>query len=116
MNTDNKTILTRANEFVTNGDNEGFLNFCTDDVIWEFVGDRTLEGKEAVREYMKANYIEPPQFNVEQLIAEGEMVTAIGTIRMKNESGAMVNYAYCDVWRFRDGKMASLKAFVVGVD
>jgi ketosteroid isomerase-like protein len=32
---------------------------------------------------------------------------------MKDEDGKMVDYSYCDVWRFRDGKMAELKAFVI---
>ena len=48
MNGNNKIILEKANEAVTNGDNEGFLSFCTDDTEWTFVGDKTLCGKEAV--------------------------------------------------------------------
>ncbi|MGN6421223.1 MAG: nuclear transport factor 2 family protein [Pseudobacter sp.] len=113
MNINNKEILERANAAVAAGDNEGFLSFCTDDVKWIFVGDQTLEGKDAVRQYMAATYLEPPRFMVENLIAGDEFVTAIGTISMKDADGEMVDYAYCDVWRFRDGKMAELKAFVI---
>ena len=115
MQPDNKQTLITANHAVTQGDNEAFLAFCTDDVVWEFVGDTTLNGKEAVRAYMKETYIEPPQFDVENMVAEGNVVTAIGNISMKNSSGKMVHYAYCDVWRFRDGKMAALRAFVIEV-
>ncbi|PWG81542.1 nuclear transport factor 2 family protein [Pararcticibacter amylolyticus] len=111
----NKSVLLKANTFVTEGNNEGFLSFCTDDVIWEFVGDRILRGKDAVREYMKEAYVEPPRFEVENLISEGDFVTAIGKISMKNESGNLIDYSYCDVWQFRDGKMASLKAFVISI-
>ena len=113
MSLNNKAILEKANAAVTAGDNEGFLSFCTDDTEWTFVGDQSLRGKEAVRQYMAKAYVEPPKFMVEHFIAEGEFVTAIGTISMKNEDGKMVDYAYCDVWRFRDGKMAALKAFVI---
>ncbi|RYD58973.1 MAG: nuclear transport factor 2 family protein [Sphingobacteriales bacterium] len=109
----NKKILEEANKAVTNGDNGGFLAYCTDDTIWTFVGDRTLRGKEAVRQYMAEVYAEPPKFDVEQFICDGDFVTAIGKISMKNEQGVVVNYAYCDVWRFEDGKMAELKAFVI---
>jgi len=109
----NKEILEKANSFVTAGDNETFLTYCTDDTKWTFVGDRVLEGKEAVRQYMAKAYQEPPQFMVENLVAEGDFVTAIGKISMKDESGRMVHYSYCDVWKFRDGKMAELKAFVI---
>lgn len=113
MKPDNKAILEKANAAVTAGDNEGFLHFCTDDTKWTFVGDKTLEGKEAVREYMATAYVEPPKFIVEHFIAEGEFVTAVGSISMKDEDGKMIDYSYCDVWRFRDGKMAELKAFVI---
>lgn len=116
MNSDNKAILEKANARITEGDNEGFLSFCTDDTEWTFVGDRTLRGKEAVRRYMAEAYLEPPKFTMENLIAEGEFLTAIGKISMKNEAGKMVNYSYCDVWRFRDGKLAELKAFVIKIE
>lgn len=113
MNPDNKSILEKANTAIREGDNEGFLSFCTDDTEWTFVGDRILRGKEAVRQYMATEYLEPPEFIVENLIAEGEFVTAVGRIGMKNEEGTRIDYSYCDVWRFRDGKMAALKAFVI---
>lgn len=109
----NKAILEKANAAVTAGDNEGFLSFCTDDTEWIFIGDKTLRGKEAVRQYMATAYLEPPKFEVENLIAEGEFVTAIGKISMKDEEGKMTDYDYCDVWQFRDGRMAVLKAFVI---
>lgn len=113
MKMSNKEILQEANKAVERGDNEGFLSFCTEDVTWSFIGDQTLTGKDAVRSYMKAVYQEPPKFNVGQLIAEGDTVAAIGTINLKNENGEMAEYTYCDVWRFREGKMAELKAFVI---
>ncbi|GAA4294906.1 nuclear transport factor 2 family protein [Nibribacter koreensis] len=116
MADDNKTILEKANAAIMNGDNEGFLSFCTDDTVWTFVGDQTLRGKEAVRRYMASAYLEPPKFMVENLIAEGDFVTALGKIRLKDTNGQMADYAYCDVWRFRDGKMAELKAFVIKTD
>ena len=113
MHLDNKAILEKANAAVTKGDNEGFLAFCTEDTEWTFVGDRILKGKEAVRQYMATAYLEPPKFVVENLLAEGDFVTAIGKISMKNEDGKLLDYSYCDIWRFRDGKMAELKAFVI---
>lgn len=113
MNLDNKTILEKANAAVTAGDNDGFLAYCTEDTVWNFVGDQILNGKEAVRAYMRQAYIEPPMFAVETMIAEGDFVTAVGNISLKNDEGVLIDYSYCDVWRFRDGKMAELKAFVV---
>lgn len=109
----NKEILTKANAAITEGDYEGFLSFCTEDTVWTFVGDETLKGKEAVRQYMSRAYLEPPKFDVDHLIGEDDFVTAVGKISMKDKNGKTDHYLYCDVWQFRDGKMAELKAFVV---
>ncbi|MBW4694421.1 MAG: nuclear transport factor 2 family protein [Lyngbya sp. HA4199-MV5] len=50
---------------------------------------------------------------VANLIAEGDFLTALGDITMKDEDGKMAHYSYCDVWRFRGGKIVELKAFVI---
>ncbi|HYE17417.1 MAG TPA: nuclear transport factor 2 family protein [Tepidisphaeraceae bacterium] len=115
MSDENKAVLTRANAAVSTGDYEGFLSHCTDDVVWDFVGDRVLGGKAAVRAYMRATYVEPPRFRVDRLIAEGEYVTAVGEIELPDDAGKLVRYAYCDVWRVRDGRLAELRAFVVKI-
>lgn len=115
MSETNKAILEQANAAVAQGDFEGFLSHCTEDVEWIFVGEQTLKGKEAVRQYMKETYIEPPKFVVDHLIAEGDFVTALGDITLKDKSGKDVEFAYCDVWRIREGKLAELKAFVVEI-
>ena len=49
MSLTNKQVLQKANEEIIKGNNEGFLHYCTDDTIWTFVGDQTLNGKKAVR-------------------------------------------------------------------
>jgi ketosteroid isomerase-like protein len=113
MPENNKTILVKANAALTAGDYEGFLACCTDDTQWNFVGEQTLRGKQAVRHWMATAYVQPPQFVVQHLIAEHEFVTALGTIRLPDETGQAVEHAYCDVWRFRAGKMAELMAFVI---
>jgi uncharacterized protein len=108
-----KEILEKANAAITEGDFEGFLALCTEDTVWTFEGDRTLKGKAAVREWMKTTYKEPPKFRVQHMIAEGDFVAALGDISLKDEEGRTAQHAYCDVWRFREGKMAELRAFVI---
>jgi uncharacterized protein len=116
MDSSNVAILAMANAAIIKGDYEGFLSFCTDDTVWTFVGDTILQGKEAVRNWMKENYKVAPDFNVENLIPGGDYVTAIGTISLRDHGGKLIDYEYCDVWRFRNGKMAELKAFVIKLD
>lgn len=77
------------------------------------MGDKTLKGKEAVRQDLAITNREPPEFTVTHLIAEGDFVTALGDIIIKDEDGKAVHHSYCDVWRFRGDKMVELNAFVI---
>jgi uncharacterized protein len=113
MSEKNKAILLEGNAAIAEGNNEGFLSFCADDTKWTFVGDKTLKGKEAVRQWMATTYVEPPKFRVANLIAEGDFVTALGDITMKDEDGKAAHYSYCDIWRFRCGEIVELRAFVI---
>lgn len=113
MSERNKAILQEANAAIDEGNTEGFLSYCTDDIEWRTVGDKTLRGKDAVRQWMATAYVEPPEYSVNNLIAEGDFVTALGNIAIKDEDGHATNHAYCDVWRFRGNKMAELNAFVI---
>ncbi len=113
MSENNKAILEAANAAIATGNYAGFLSFCTDDTEWTFVGDRTLNGKAAVRQWMATTYVEPPKFRVAHFIAEGDFVVALGDITLKDKDGKAADYSYCDVWRFRDGQMVELKAFVI---
>ncbi|MDQ0781317.1 ankyrin repeat protein/ketosteroid isomerase-like protein [Chryseobacterium sp. W4I1] len=109
----NAKVLHQANEFVKKGDYESFLAYCTEDSQWTFIGERILKGKEEVRKYMKEFYWEPPVFTVETTIEEGNFVTVTGEISLKTKDGILNHYQYCDVWRFENGKMAGVKAYVI---
>lgn len=110
---DNAAILERANAAVLAGEYDEFLEFCTDDTQWTFVGDVTLRGKDEVRRWMAETYVEPPRLRVDQVISSGNFVTAMGEVTVSDAEGRAQTSAYCDVWRFEDGKMAALRAFVV---
>ncbi len=113
VNMNNTSILVNANEKVRKGEYEAYLSYLTEDTKWVFVGERTLLGKEAVRQYIKEFYLAPPVFDMEKAIEEGDFVTATGSISLKNVSGEYDHYIYCDIWRFDNGKIAELKAFVI---
>jgi len=112
-NMKNTSILVNANEHVKKGEYEAYLSYLTEDTKWVFVGERTLLGKEAVRQYIKEFYLAPPVFDMEKAIEEGDFVTATGNISLKNVNEEYDHYIYCDIWRFNNGKIAELKAFVI---
>lgn len=113
MSHQHKTTLRQANAALTRGDIDGFLAYCTDDIQWTTVGASTLDGKAAVRAWMVDAYVEPPQFTVDDLIAEDDFVIALGSLTVRQADGVETRYAYSDVWRFHDGRMAELRAFVI---
>jgi len=108
-----KDVLTRANDAIARGDFEGFLVHCTESTTWNFLGDKTLQGKAAVRQWMKDAYKEPPQFKVTQLIEDGDFLAAVGEITLRDANGNPTEFNYCDVWRFENGLMAELTAYVI---
>lgn len=113
----NKEIVEKVNTAFLKGNFEGFLEFCADDVIWTIVGDRTIKGKQAIRQWMKsmaAENSEPPKFTVaDPVIGEGDFVAARGDMTMKDKDGKTVPYSYCDIYRFQNDKIVELTSFVV---
>lgn len=113
MSDANKNALLLANAAMAAGDTEGFLAFCTDDTEWTFIGEQTLRGKDAVRKYLAGAYGKPPKFDVTDMVAENDLVTAIGNITITSPDITEKSFWYCDTWRFRGARMAQLRAFVV---
>ena len=116
MSAQNKEIVEKVNaSFVEGsvGSVEEFLSHCADDVVWNMVGDQTTRGKQAIREWMASMKIDPPKFTIANTIADGDFVTSYGDMTMKEKDGKTVPYAFCDIYRFRDGKIAELNSFVI---
>ena len=110
----NKAIVEKVNAAFAAGSTEGFLACCADDVAWTMVGDTTVTGKDAIRQWIASmGPMEPPQFTIQNVIAEGDCVTAYGDMTMKDKDGAVVPYAYCDIYHFRGDTIVELRAFVI---
>ncbi len=114
MPTGNKEIVEKVNAAFAENNMEGFLSFCADDFEFAMVGEKSLKGKEAVRQWMNSmGDMEPPRISNIKIIAEGDFVASHGTMTMKDKDGKTAPYAYCDVYQFRDSKIVELTAFVM---
>jgi len=119
MSDNNKEIVRKVNKSFANGDFEEFLSSCAEDVEWTIYGDRTVKGREAIRDWMRqmaAENPEPPIFIGSDLVlADGDYVVSRGEMKMKDKSGKTIPYSYCDIYRFRGAEIAELQSFVVNI-
>ncbi|MGH9201103.1 MAG: nuclear transport factor 2 family protein [Vicinamibacterales bacterium] len=113
MSQRNKEIINQVNAAFAEGKPEKFLALCDENIKWTMVGDNTVKGKDAVRKWMAEMPSEPPQFTVNNVIAEGDFVTAYGDMTMKEKDGKPGSYSYCDVYRLRGDKIVELSSFVI---
>jgi uncharacterized protein len=116
MSANNKKIVNEVNDAFTNNRVEDFLKHCADDVVWRMIGEKTTNGVKAVREWMaQMKDAEPPKFTVDEIIAEGDSVVCRGDMTMKDKDGVEGKYAYCDIYRFVNGKIKNLDSYVVKI-
>ena len=114
MSQENKEIVEKVNASFLEGNSEGFLSFCSDDIKWTMIGEKHVEGKQEIREWMKdMDGTEPPKFTVDNMVAEGDVVVCSGNMTMNDKEGKAVPYGYCDIYKFRDGKIVELNSYMV---
>ena len=117
MSEKNREIVEKANALLADGKTEEFLLLCAEDIEWTLLAETpsTMKGREAIRAFMASSSkecSEPPKFTVDNVIAEGEFVVANGDMAMTSKEGETVPYAYCDIYRFQNGKIAELRTFI----
>ena len=117
MPANRKAIVEQINEGFAQNNLEKVLSFCSDNFTWTMVGDTTVKGKDAIRKWMASMNPEAPQFSVEQVVAEGDLVIQRGDMTMREKKDApVVPYAFCDIFRFAGDKVEELTAFVIRTD
>lgn len=117
MAANRKEIIQRINEGFAENNLEKVLSYCTDDLTWTMIGDTTVKGKDSIRKWMASMDPQPPQFTIQQTVAEGDVVITRGDMTMaQKKNGPPIPYSFCDVYRFQGDKVAELTAFVIRTD
>lgn len=107
----NRKLIDRVNEAFSRGDIDAFIECCTDDVRWTMFGEGTFEGKASIRQWLEAMESEPPRFAIKEIIEAGDRAVVWGEMSMDDDED--LNYAFCDIYQLRGGKVAELRSFVV---
>ena len=117
MAANRREIVQRINEGFAENNLEKVLSFCSDDLTWTMVGDTAVKGKDAIRKWMASMDPQPPQFTIQQTVAEGDLVVTRGDMLMQQKkNGPSIPYTFCDIYRFEGDKVAELTAFVIRTD
>jgi ketosteroid isomerase-like protein len=111
---DRKQLVERYFEGFRRGDHEMILGCLTDDVVWDLVGSKHIEGKEAFDAEIESEAFEgPPSLEVDRLVETGDTVIATGTGESRRKDGVDFRFAYADVFTFRTGAVCRVESYVV---
>jgi len=107
----NLDIFKKANNELGEGNYEEFITYCSDDITWENVGERSFHGKVKLLEYVKSTY-DGVVFTTDNYITEKDFVVELGQI-VHEKDGAPKKSSFCDVWKFKDGLIHQVTSFVI---
>ena len=113
MTEENKSVVDKVNKTFDDNDTEAFLSYCAEDIVWVMPGNKTYKGKESIREMMKDHLNQPPMFTIKNVIAENDLVMCNGDMKMKDKKGNLSDYAFCDVYLFKEQKIAELTSYII---
>lgn len=84
-NAPKKLLLKELNIAFARGDSEKILSFITDDIVWENVGEKRLEGIENFRKELEnLKEVEVAELKIEHIITHGWIASGNGVIHLKN--------------------------------
>ena len=117
MSADRKAIVEKINDAFAENNLEKVLSFCAEDLVWTMVGDTTVKGKGAIRQWIASMNPQPPQLMIHQIVADGDVAIARGDMIMNDSKGGSAHtYSFCDVYRFEGDQVVELIAFVIPTD
>ena len=94
---------------------ENILTCVTDDIVWDIVGDRHIEGKSAFSDALQImNSADVTAITIETIITHGKYGSADGIIDLKDGS----QVAFSDVYRFTSvtgKKIKLIKSFNIAL-
>lgn len=97
------------------GDHAAILACLTDDVVWDIVGHKRLQGKAEFDAEIESDRFEGhPELEVGKLIAEGDSLVALGNGLGHLRGGGELRFAFCTVFGLTGaGAIASVASYIV---
>ena len=108
-NSPKRAWLKAFNVAFAEGQVDYLLDCVTDDVVWEIIGDKTLQGKAAYAQTLTDMQDYPiAAYRIDHIITHGKEGAVNGQVTLAN--GTLV--AFCDIYEFANAKGTQLRRIV----
>jgi uncharacterized protein len=107
----NKKVVETFMEGCNTVDNAKILSCLAEDVIWEMAGAFNLKGKDQFDKEINNNWDSKPTITISQLVEEGNIVVAEGTVKCKLKNGGFIDALFCEIFHFDNGKVKKLTTY-----
>jgi len=113
METTNNQLLVEISEEFAKGNLEFASAYLADDIKWNILGDNPIIGKKEVLEVSKMLQLESfPVITLKNIVPERDYVYIETTGKVKTRNGKPYNQTYCDVFKFKDGKLKEITTYL----
>lgn len=115
-NAPKKAFLKEFNIAFAKGDSTFIAESVSDDLSWEIVGEKTIEGKIEFTEWLEGlGDHQVTEIHIKNILTHGRTGAVDGTLYMKD--GRCIQY--CDLYHFtsagKKAKIKSMTSYVIGV-
>ncbi len=108
-------FLKQFNIAFAEGNTSFLLESVIDNIVWNLVGDRSINGKaEFSAELDSMKNVSPTELTIEKIITHGKVGAVNGIMKMPNGK----NYAFSDMYEFSSAKgtkIATITSYIIAV-
>jgi len=109
-----RRVVDRYFEGFRRGDHEAVLGCLADDVVWDIVGVKRLRGKAEFDAEIESERFEgQPELAVHRLLADGELLVALGEGRGRLRGGGGFSFAFCTAFEFAGEAIGRVRSYIV---
>lgn len=104
-------------EAFSKGNFEFSYSFLTDDIKWNIVGDKILNGKEEVIEFCNqtSDYFKTVKtiFKTDNIIIDSERIAVNGSAQFINKENKTTEVSSCDIYIFENEKLKEITSYCI---
>ncbi|HSI69832.1 MAG TPA: nuclear transport factor 2 family protein [Gillisia sp.] len=117
---DREEFIREFNEAFSRNDLDFILEHMSNDIVWNFIGEKNIKGKEAVKEFMEPmKKIETLEMELQQIITHDGSAAANGRMKIKEPSGEIKSFGFADFYEFSKqnaSEITKMTSYVVRVN